>query len=181
MTYRQDRKSLTDVIKHEHTFWASRFLDTVGDGSGTIDAAVDGSETIVDFKYVCPAGKICYINRLIVGLVTDGKINSGEYGNITALAVGVTAWFKEKEGDALTDRTTQFPVKKTTDWQMYSHDLRISNFGVGNESLTVEHDFRTAGAPLILLPGGEYTIRIADDLTDLVGHYFRLDVASRDI
>lgn len=179
MTYRQDRKSLTDVVKHQHTFWSSRFLDTVGDGSGSIDAAVNGSGTPVDFSYICPAGRICYVNMLIVGVVTDGKINSGEYGNVTALTNGVTAWFKEKEGDPLINRTIQLPVKLTTDWQMYSHDLKISNFGVGNETLTVKHDFRTAGAPLIMLPGGQYTIRIADDLSDLVNHYFRLDVACR--
>jgi hypothetical protein len=155
----------------------ARFLDTVGDQSGSIDMAVDGSTTPVLFKFTVPAGKIAYITRIVVSIVANSKSDSGGFGDLSALTNGMTFYILGSQGTIIEDLSFQLPIKKTTDLQAYCHDLLRSSFGTGAEQVTARYTFEKDGAPLVLNEGQSYAWRVNDDITGLVDMYIRAGVA----
>lgn len=158
---------------------AARFADTVGDGTGSINANVDGSVTPVDFKVTIPAGKVGIVHRLIVTIRDSGSLDSGLYGNNITLVNGIDVIYKDPYGNE-TVRSAQHPIKSNIDWAAYCYDVEIHPWGSGDQGMFARYTFTKDGAPLVLPAGSEYIIRINDDLTGLTAHHFRLGMAVVD-
>lgn len=154
--------------------WASRFLDTVGDGTGSINMAVNGASTPVVFKYTAPEGYRAIINRIIIAIKDSGSIDSGLYGNGEALDNGVTFGIIDKNGVLIDDMTYQLPIKVNTDYQSYCHDVTLSSFGSGDSTLTARYTFTKDGAPITIESGNSYAFFINDNLFDLSFHTVRV-------
>lgn len=160
--------------------WASRFLDTVGDGSGSSLQNVDGSITPVVFKVTAAADEVLLIDRMLVDLADTGSLDSGAYGNNIVLTTGIE--FGVIRADATEEAMTdQHTVKTNADWVAFCHDVDPLTFGLGDEVLTVRYTFAKDGAPVKLNPGDSFFMRINDDLTGLSEHHTRLGMVSAKV
>jgi len=76
----------------------AKYLDTVGDGTGEINAIGDYSSAPVDFFYSPNANEVVLLNRVIITIEDGGSIDSGGYGNNSSpLTNGIVAIFKNRE------------------------------------------------------------------------------------
>jgi hypothetical protein len=158
-----------------------RYLDTNGDGTGTKNANVNGSVTPVVFKISPPsAGKIV-LARLIVEVRDTGVFSAEKYGNLATLTNGMQVGFvDDSTGELVTDYTDGLPVKYNAGWGGLCYDVSLKTWGVGDEVLLVRWTFERAGISPILAPGGDaFGVRVRDDLTGLVEHYFHVQGYSK--
>lgn len=150
--------------------WISEFLKN----GGSSNQAVNGSVTPVNFDYVVAAGDDVYVNRIIVHLEDNTGIDSGSYGGISpvaALTNGITLNIVRADAAmADIDLLDGEPVQTNADWAKFCYDVSVSNFGSGNEALTIRWTFAGAGKPIHLFPGDTFRMTIRDDLTSLVAH-----------
>lgn len=154
---------------------ASRFMDTNGDGTGSINQAVNGSVTPVDFKITCPEGVTYELNRAIITVQDTGTFDTGAYGNGVALATG---------HEIITDRpdriprelnvSAQLPIKVNGDWASYMYNIEYLTFGTGDNILVCRYTFTEEGLPIKLGPGDSFIIRINDDLSALSRQHIRI-------
>lgn len=87
----------SELRKHAEFF--GRFMDLVGDGSGSINASVVGSLAApIDFKIVVPEGKLLLIDVLLVSVRDGGPFVASGYGAISALTNGIQVVWKRYAG-----------------------------------------------------------------------------------
>lgn len=154
--------------------WASRFLDTVGDGSGSIEADIDGETVPTVFKYSVPEGKILLVDRLVVWIRDFGAFDAEKYGNGLTLSAGIIGGSVDNKTNVFTPRTTQLPVKSNSDWPAYAFDFTYIPIGTGDNVAVAQYVYENDGAPLVFYGGTGYGIKIADNLSGLTGHRFRI-------
>lgn len=158
--------------------FASRFLDTVGDGTGSVDMAVDGSVTPVEFKVICPPDKLLIGNMFAV-LIEDTGVTAENYGGIVGgLTNGVTGYIL-KADSTLIPWFAQLPVRQNSDWTAYCDSTR-SGYGAGSDALRFVYDFQREGPGLALYPGDEGGLIINDDCTTLIKHHCRFGMTQYD-
>jgi hypothetical protein len=155
--------------------WMSRFLDVVGDGTGSTEANVDGSITPVDFHYFVPDGHTLLIYRLIVWIKDTGSLDADNYGNGLQLTNGILGGKTDALGNFLVRPSTlQTPVKTNGDWAAFSFNINYLDAGNTDNVMVARYTYTEDGAPLMFEENTAYTIRIGDDLTPLTGHRFRI-------
>lgn len=153
------------------------FLDTVGDGTGSDNANVNGSISPVIFKKSLPPNAYRMdISRMIIGITDVGSIDSASYGNGIVLTNGITLGIYQQGTDALVRNLTpeNSVIKTNHDWAFKCHDLNVFSFGTGSESLTARWSFTAAGAPEVVGTDEYFGVVIADDLTGLIEHKFQI-------
>lgn len=157
----------------------SRFADTVGDGTGSINANINSSGAAVMFKLAPPLNKKYKVERMLV-YILDASIDSGGYGgNSGELTNGIHVHVVKNAGEANEsikwDITGQLDIIRNTDWKALCHDEIYSNYGSGLESLSYRYTFTKDGSPITLNGNNKEEIRIItnDDLTGLAAHTFR--------
>lgn len=146
-----------------------QYADTVGDGSGSTNQAVDGSITPVSFKVVPPAGVSYGIARVVFSLRDTGTMDSGGWGNNggNPLANGMKfIWHKNGVDIDLT------PESITSHYILAGvcYDLDHNNWGAGDEYITARFSFTKAGQYLTFNGDeGDYLeVLVRDNLTGLV-------------
>ena len=151
----------------------SRFLDTVGDGSGNKNASVDGSATPVEFKF--DGFGIIELTRLIVFIRDSGPITAEGYGAIVGGSltngIDVEVW---KDGSLHVSLFDNIPVKSNADWARTCFDVAVSSFGSGDNYARAQWILTQGSRSLRLASGDQVIIRINDDLSGLKEHYFNL-------
>jgi hypothetical protein len=165
--------------------FAPRFMDSVGDGSGSINMNVDGSITPQIFRVTPQPGEILYINRMIVYVQDSGTMDSGGFGNGPALTNGIEFKFMYDVGEATEgsypDPTFQ-PIKINTHWQSYAHDISLSTWGSGDQSYSMRYTFvkDSPGNPPWVADSRkeEFWVVINDDLTVLTDMRVRLGISA---
>ena len=150
----------------------SRFIDSVGDGSGSINLNVNGSVTPVIFRYTPSFTDVVYIRRLIFYLSDTGTLDSGGFGNGAALTNGIEFMGMRNVGLPSEFRFTDGsfrPIKTNTEWQSYAHDIIHSSWGTGDESYSVRYTLEKDGTDLALTSANldEFWIIINDDLSGI--------------
>ncbi len=149
-----------------------RILDTVGDGSGTIDQAVNGAVTPVIFKIAPPAGVKYTFKRINIVAASGNWNRADQYGAAGTLSNGIKVYVGNTLGV-----TKDFTLKKTiTAWPLWGllagSDIPTTG-GVGSDSLSVRWTF-AKGRQDFQLDGdqGDYfAIEIQDDLSGLDYQY----------
>jgi hypothetical protein len=152
--------------------WWATFLDTVGDMSGSINQAVDGSVTPVNFMFTVPAGYIYYVHRAIITLKDAGTFDVEKYGNGITLANGVILG-SIRDG-AVVDATFQKPIMSNGDWAAYAYDLTFHTEGTGENVAAISYEFERDGQPVMIHEGGSFLMQIRDDLTGLTEQQARI-------
>lgn len=151
-----------------------RFLDTVGDGTGTKNANVDGSSTAVTFKYVPNARDRTELHRMIVHIEDAAPFSADEYGNLgAALTNGMLVQVRKQEDDStVLDLCDAVPVKSNSQWSRMCYDSSTDSYGAGNDNVKVRWTFSKSGSPQYIQDDEYFCIVVQDDLTGLVEHYF---------
>lgn len=155
---------------------ASRFMDTVGDGTGSIDMNVNGAITPVRFFLRTLVGHVALLYRQIVHLTDTGSIDSGGFGNGMSLTNGIEIGrWSFTANDWLGPRLTeQLPITTNTLWAGYGFDLDHNKWGLGDESLTSRFSFFKDGGPILIGDNCGWAVEINDDLTSLSSFHIRI-------
>ncbi len=149
-----------------------RYLDTNGDGTGTVDAIGDYS-TVTEFYYEAPELGATF-HRMIVSIEDNGGGTISEYGNLGAggLTNGIEVKVVDDSDTVMADLTDGLPIKSNGDWGRLCYDIDRKDWGGGNDFYQVRWTFSKSGEPVILREGWRLVVYLNDDFTNLVGHHF---------
>lgn len=145
-------------------------LDTVGDGSGTVDQSVDGSVTPVTFRIKPAAGQVFQIERLIFYIEDNASLDSGGWGALGGTPLTNGCLIQKKQNGVTNVGIT---VKSNGELAGVTYDMTRHDWGAGNEFLVARLSFNKFGGGIKLIGDNEdevmFTVR--DDLTGLVQQY----------
>lgn len=156
-----------------------RYLDTVGDGSGTKEAIgnySDAGDGVTEFKITPAAGEIFEINRMIISLSDVGSLDSDSYGNGITLTNGISVVLGNDTG-VLYTLTNGDPIKTNSNWGHLCYDVNVLEFGQGNEHLVVRWTFTKGYGGPFTLDGdhGDYlAVILNDSFVGLTEHRFHV-------
>jgi hypothetical protein len=165
-------------MSHTPGSFIYRLLDTVGDGTGTKNANVNGSVTPVTFKLITEEGPHRNeLYRMVVHIVDAGPLNADDYGGIAGgLVNGLDIGIYNADDSLLLDLLDGLPVKTNSDWGRLCYDVKTLDFGTGtDDAVAVRWTFsKDMGGPIILEEGQYIGVTVNDNLTGLIEHYFTL-------
>ncbi len=154
----------------------SHHLDTVGDGTGLINAVGNYSDAGAgpeEFKIVAARDHVS-IYRILVSLEDASGFKAEIYGSGSALTNGITLEHRSATGRVISDFTT-VPVKTNAQWGMYCFDVDVKTWrtgGSGNELLVARWTFERMGEPLRFMKDHSLVIKLHDDFTGLISHNY---------
>lgn len=147
-----------------------RSLDTVGDGSGTMNA-VGNYVTPTTFKITCPSGKKYNITEMLVHISGATNFSIGAYGNIAGGRTnGVKIQFTV--GGVTSVLNTGEFFKTNDDWAHVSSYINHIAYAGGGDSIVVPFSITDFGIPLQLSGGDSLEVVLNDNFTTLVSHHF---------
>ena len=169
--------------------FAPRFMDSVGDGSGSTSCNVDGSSTPQIFRVKPAPGEILYLSRIIWFLEDNGSIDSGGFGNGAELNNGIEFKFAYDVGlpsEGYYPDPTFFPITKNIHWAAYCYDVQVWTWGSGNQGLGARYTFAkdvngvTAELPWLSdARKEEFHLIVNDDLSGIVDIKCRVGAFSK--
>lgn len=143
-------------------FW--RFLDTVGDGTGTKKAT--GTYTSTQFYLQPPAGAVFDVSRLVVSVEDAAVITNSLYGGVT-ITNGVV--IRRVSGSTVITLTDGITIANNLSWRRYCAVTQTT--GQAINQLQAVCDF----AVPVRLSGDKserLEVLLQDDFSGLDGHYF---------
>jgi hypothetical protein len=147
-----------------------QILDTVGDASGTIEQAVDGSSTPVEF-IIKPASDEKYILKRLNLLAIAGNFNNAaNYGSAAnPLTTGIDVFVRDSTGIIL-NYTAKKKITRSHDWGLLSGVDAVAQGGAGSDPLLVRWTFSNGGDNLELngKNGEELVVKISDNMTSFI-------------
>jgi hypothetical protein len=157
----------------------NQFLDTTGDGTGTIGATGDWSLSSEEFIYQVPSGKIAEIQRMIICIGDDTQVGTDKYGGATALTNGITIKLTKSDGTLIQflNNGGLHPIKTSADWAKLCYDFKIYDTGTGQNTdyALYRWTFSRAGMPLVLSDGDKLVVTLNDNFTPLTDHRFLVE------
>lgn len=169
------------VVSFDRRIPVFRYMDTVGDGTGT-KSATGIYATPTEFKVVPAAGEVFELHRMIISLSdTAGSLDSGSYGNGIVLTNGIKVEIRNASGTIFA-LTNDRPVITNAEWGHLCYDVNVLNFGTGDEHLVVRWTFTKGyGGPFIVDGDkGEYfAVILEDNFSGLTEHLFHIQGESR--
>lgn len=160
---------------HRGSTLITRFLDTVGNGTGSIDATGDYSSVAQEFKITPADDEVYCISRLIVHVKDTQGIDADSYGNNITLTNGITIKTVDSGGDNEIFVGSSSPIMVNADWGKYCYDVNVLTFGAGNETCVVRWTFSKYGGHGCWLHGFQsesFVITLNDNFTGLLSHGF---------
>ncbi len=152
----------------------SRRLDSIGDGTGEINATGDYSRQPQSFSLAPGPNQTVIIARLIVGIGDSGTLDAGFYGNNTELTEGIQVgvYTGPDLSFALTD--PRAPIRTNAHWAFYCHDLTYHSWGSGMNYATARWTFVKTEQPLELegVHHDRLSVTLNDDFRSLAEHSF---------
>tara|TARA_R110000796_G_scaffold251769_1_gene383934 strand:- start:1886 stop:2467 length:582 start_codon:yes stop_codon:yes gene_type:complete len=149
----------------------SRYLDTVGNGTGT-KQALGNYATATPFFITPGVGEVYDITRLIVYIEDSSGMDNAKYGNIAALTNGIT--INSVVGGVTDDMTDGLAIKTNGQWKRVCYDQHIDSTGAGNDSCAARWTFSASGVPIRLSYGDTLSVVCHDDFTGLIDHTFKI-------
>jgi hypothetical protein len=143
-------------------------LDTVGDGSGATNQAVNGSSTPVKFLIKPPVTEKYILKRLNLHAIDSNWNNAGFYGAIALLANGIRIYIENDEG-IIKEYTSNFKIQRTHDWALLAGADVTTIGNAGADPLVVRWTF-ASGYSNITLDGSKnerFVMEIPDNLSGL--------------
>lgn len=146
-----------------------RYLDTVGDGTGTKSAIGDYSASSQAFKIVCPQDKGIVLSSFMIHLAGTTAFTLTGYGSIAALTNGISMSLL-KNGNVY-DLLDGSPIKTNDDLAHFSPKVNHLTFS-GGDSLIVPLTFDDFGFKLELNSGDYLQVTLNDNFSSLTSQYF---------
>lgn len=147
-----------------------RHLDTVGDGTGSIDG--NGNYSVTPRKLKLTAASELDLHRMMVEIRDTGAFSAEKYGALAELTNGVKVEAIDADDNVLIDLLDGTPIKSNAEWGANCYDVDLKTWGAGDEFVLVRWTFAKAGAPLTLHAGESLQVTLQDDLSGLVEHHF---------
>ena len=145
--------------------------DPVGD---SIEMAVNGSATAVNFDYTVPAGKrflLHFVNMLVI----DGAAEAAGFGGLSPLTTGLSLVVVGVNGDTLFDFTGEATIKRTVHFGAFAGAERtLDDKGAGDDVITLHLNLEQGSQVLDMPPGSTIRCTVNDDLSALTE--FRMTV-----
>lgn len=140
-------------------------LDISGDGTGSIDMAVNGSITPVIFFRKPPVGTTYQIAKAVIMATSANWNNADEYGAAGTLVNGIRVYVNNDAGD-MNEFTAEHRIIDWTHWSLLVGSSSIVSGGTGSDALIVEWTF---DSPIELVgdQGDFIAISVHDDLSGL--------------
>jgi len=150
-----------------------RYLDTVGDGSGTTDA-IGNYATATAFKITPPSDRIFVLSRMIVQVVDNGNFDADKYGNNVTLTNGLLMCVRDSNEGILLDLCDNQAIKTNAGWAAVCYDSREDAYGTGNSYLSVRWTFSKSGAGIRIdgTQGQDFAVILEDNFSTLIKHVF---------
>lgn len=160
---------ISELPTHLH-----QYLDTTGDGSGTILATGDYSSTSDDFIYQVPSSKIAILQRLIITIGDGSNPRPDRYGQNLIITNGMNIKLTESDDTLITylGHSNAHPIITNANWASLCYDMSFHTVGSGDNYVMFRWTFSKAGMPLILSDGDKLVITLNDDFTGLTDHRF---------
>lgn len=157
----------------QHIF---RYLDTVGDGSGSKSAIGAGYSVGSPgiFKIQPAAGQVISLERMIVQIEDAGAPDAEKYGALSALTNGIIVRIANDAG-VVKELTDGLPIKSNSHWARLCYDVSFSGFATGNDFVDVRWTFAKSGRPIVLGDTGvneRLEVVCQDALDGLIAHTF---------
>lgn len=152
-----------------------RYLDTVGDGSGTKTANGNYSVTPQNFliKPSISEGLTYAIHSLIIQIEDAAAFDSGTYGNLAALTNGIQLYVANASGVSVMDLLDGAPIKTNGQWERVAFEARLNPYSaVPGNLMNIRWDFTQTSSPLVIPPGWSLVARMRDNLSGLTNHSF---------
>ena len=132
------------------------YLDTNGDGTGTVSATGDYLATADDFYY--QATEACEIHRLVVTIQDAGIMTAAAYGFNIALTNGIRIFQSLAGVEFKLDGG--IGIKTNADWGSIAYDVDVKEWGAGNQILVSRLTFAKMGKPIILNANDRFIVRL---------------------
>ncbi len=152
-----------------------RYLDTVGDGTGTKNAIGDYSVTSQIFKY--EAQITTRLSTFMVWILDTNMLREQDYGNESVLTNGWNVSVHDVAEAKVLDITDNLSVMTNGDLARESGSNPIINpWGAGStHSLMALLPLIRSGSPLALNTGWSLRVELSDNFTGLLEHYFKIE------
>ena len=150
----------------------SRYLDTVGDGTGTIDLASDYSTVAGSVFIQPPAGKHFVLKRMLVLVQDTGSFDAAKYGNGVTLTNGIEIEVENATGGVVLDLLDGQPIKENVAWGSFCFDVDVKTWGTGDEFLVARWTFEKSGRDIELTEDDTFSVKASDDLSGLNAQRF---------
>lgn len=164
------------MTKHGKLF--IRYADTVGNGTGNVNATGNYSSTPRAFKLTLSDNQTLQITRLVFDIVdTSGSMATNTYGGLSALNNGITVQIKDGNDNIIHDLTFGRPIKMNGQLVECAHDTYCHAWASSTwEQLKADYNFSTmfANCECILDGHKRHYLEILcnDDLRGLIAHRF---------
>lgn len=156
--------------------FASRYMNQDGSPS-VIDASVNGSITPVDFVFEPLVTEAFVIRRILMFGLGTANVTGPAYVDLSALANGTTIKLFNTGGEVF-DLTENNPIKSNDLWDSLCFDAGQNTYSANPKSVSARYTLaRDTGDDGILLDGSKgekLVITINDNLSSLLGHFFRV-------
>lgn len=154
-----------------------QFLDTVGDGSGTTNAAANYSVSAEQYR-LTPANGVVYRVHTLSIMILGGSglaLEANKYLDVSLLANGVSVGTWSGDGSTLQkDLLSGLSVKQNSDWDAVG-SLTEERLWGSKSSLLVKIPFTELMGEPLRLDGSsdeELIVDLNDDFSGLTNHYF---------
>jgi len=151
-----------------------RMLDTAGDGTGTTNASGDYSATVTDF-YITDPNTPFYIHRMLIQVEDAGAFATSGYGALAGLSTGIDVLQLDPSGNIQVSYTDSHLIKSNNDWARKCYDVKLENWATGNGAIHVRWTFARSGEPIRIAKDYSFVVRLNDNFTGLVTHYFMVE------
>ena len=151
-----------------------QFLDTNGDGSGSIEMTGDYSMTADDFYVEAQAGEVLSIYEMLITVVDNANFTAAGYGGAAALTNGIHLSVHDDTGAEVLLLTPRY-VKANYHWAAECYDAELVEFGAGDNAYIVRWTFARSGSPIVLEPGWSLRAELHDSFTALVSHTMKVN------
>lgn len=155
--------------------YITRYLDTVGDGSGDKNMAQDFSLSEGKFIIAPSSTNLYFIARILVWIKDTGNFDADKYGNAIDVTNGIEMHKTNPAGN-LIDLTDGFPIKTNADWMAVAFDFAYNSIGVGDNIASVRWTFAKAGVHLLLHGDASEQLEVTlnDNFAGLTGHRMKV-------
>lgn len=141
-------------------------------GSGSINAGVDGSATAQDFQLTPTATQIMHVHRLLFFIEDSGNFASGGFGALAALTTGLQLIVEDATG-TIKDLWGSQTIKTNGQLSRHLTDVVRHTWASGDEIAVgkMELGGEGRGGSILQLDGTagqKLTLKVADNLSGLV-------------
>ena len=145
------------------------------DASNNEDLAQDYSGGDNFAGVTAPDDETWVLERMILKVRGDNTgISAANYGNIAALTNGISVIVRDESETQILDLTDTLRIQNNADWGRECFDIRLDDYGSGDNFIVGRWSFFRSGSPIVLKPGRSFGLVLRDDLSTLGAQFFKV-------